>query len=77
VLRAKLGAMTTKERLRKLKRLRRNAGNSANGGRPKRDISAIVGLFDSGKSDVSSNVDKYVGESLWQEHLRETGQSDR
>jgi hypothetical protein len=64
--------MDLKERLRKLVGL----GASSNGAAPKRDISAIVGLFDSGKSDVSSNVDKYLGESLWQEHLRETGQSD-
>jgi hypothetical protein len=47
------------------------------GDEPKTDISAIFGLFDSGLSDVSSNVDKYLGDSLWQEHLRETGQSDR
>jgi hypothetical protein len=47
------------------------------GEEPKTDISAIYGLFDSGLSDVSSNVDKYLGEAAWQEHLRETGQSDR
>jgi len=44
---------------------------------PKGDISAIFALFDSGRSDVSSNVEKHLGESLWQEHLRETGQSGR
>jgi len=65
--------MTLKERLRKLVGL----GVSSNGAVPKRDISAIFDLFDSGQSDVSSNVDKYLGESLWQEHLRTTGQSDR
>jgi hypothetical protein len=67
--------MTLKERLHKI--LGKSLGASANGAIPKRDISAIVGLFDSGKSDISSNVDKYVGESLWQEHLRTTGQSNR
>ncbi len=44
---------------------------------PKSDISALFDLFDSGVSDVSANVDKYLGDSLWQEYLRETGQADR
>ncbi|HEX4838373.1 MAG TPA: hypothetical protein VFV03_07620 [Solirubrobacteraceae bacterium] len=43
----------------------------------KSDISAIFDLFDSGRSDVSANVDKYLGDGLWQEYLRETGQDDR
>lgn len=43
----------------------------------KGDISEIFDLFDSGVSDISSNVDKYLGESLWKEYLRETGQPDR
>ena len=47
------------------------------GEQPKSDISDIFGIGESGLSDVSGNVDKYLGESLWQEHLRETGQSDR
>jgi hypothetical protein len=47
------------------------------GEQPKTDISAISGLFESGRSDISSNVDKYLGESLWKEHLRKTGQEDR
>jgi hypothetical protein len=47
------------------------------GEEPKGDITEIFGLFDSGAADVSSNVDKHLGDSLWQEHLRETGQSDR
>jgi hypothetical protein len=34
------------------------------GERPKTNISTIFGLFDSGVSDVSSNVDKHLGESL-------------
>ncbi len=29
------------------------------------------------RSDVSSNVDKYLGEAAREEYLRETGQSDR
>lgn len=47
------------------------------GEEPKSDISAIFGLFESDASDVSSNVDKYLGEAAWREHLRETGQADR
>jgi hypothetical protein len=47
------------------------------GDEPKGDISAIVGLFDSGLSDVSSNVDEYLGRAAWEEHLRETRQPDR
>lgn len=47
------------------------------GEQPKTDVSAIFGLFDSGRSDISSNVDKYLGDSLWKEHLRNTGQADR
>lgn len=47
------------------------------GEQPKTDIGAISGLFESGASDVSANVDKYLGEALWREHLRETGQPDR
>ncbi|HEV2974553.1 MAG TPA: hypothetical protein VGX69_06100 [Solirubrobacteraceae bacterium] len=47
------------------------------GDEPRTDISEIFGIFDSGVSDVASNVDKYLGEAAWREHLRETGQSDR
>ncbi len=50
---------------------------SPSGDAPRVDISAIFNLGASGVSDVSSNVDKYLGDSLWQEHLRTTGQSDR
>jgi hypothetical protein len=44
---------------------------------PRGDITAIFGLFASGTSDVSSNIDKYLDEAAWEEHLRETGQLDR
>jgi hypothetical protein len=47
------------------------------GEEPRTDISAIFGIGASGLSDVSSNVDKYLGEAAWEEHLRETGQPDR
>jgi hypothetical protein len=47
------------------------------GEEPKGDISEIFGLFDSGVSDVSGNVDKYLGEAARSEYLRETGQSGR
>ncbi len=45
--------------------------------KPKGDISAIFGLGASGVSDVSTNIDKYLGEAAWEEHLRETGQTGR
>ncbi len=45
--------------------------------RPKADISEIFGLGSSGLSDVSENKDRYLGESLWEEHLRKTGQMHR
>lgn len=44
---------------------------------PKGDISAIFNLGASGASDVSSNIDRYLGEAAREEYLRETGQSDR
>jgi hypothetical protein len=47
------------------------------GDQPKADISEIFGIGESGLTDVSSNVDGYLGEALWKEHLRETGQPDR
>ena len=45
--------------------------------RPKADISEIFGIGSSGRSDISENVDRYLGQSLWHEHLRKTGQLDR
>jgi hypothetical protein len=45
-------------------------------GAPQGDISAIFGLGSSGRSDISSNVDKYVGEAVWEDHLRSTGQKE-
>jgi hypothetical protein len=47
------------------------------GDEPQTDISTIVDLFASGASDVSSNVEKYLSDAAWEEHLRETGQPDR
>jgi hypothetical protein len=47
------------------------------GEQPKGDISAIIGLFDSGGSDIANHKDEYIGEAFWQEHLRETGQANR
>lgn len=44
---------------------------------PKTDIGEICGLFASGRSDISSSVDRYLGESLRREHPRETGQPDQ
>jgi hypothetical protein len=45
--------------------------------RPKADIGDIFGLGSSGVSDVSENKDRYLGESLWREHLAKTGQLHR
>jgi hypothetical protein len=67
--------MTTKERLRKLKRLRRNAGNSANGDRPKRDISAICGIGDSGGSNIARHKERYLDEAAWSEYQRKMGRT--
>jgi uncharacterized protein with ATP-grasp and redox domains len=47
------------------------------GEEPKGDISAIFGLFDSGVSDVSSNVEKHLDEVAREEYLRETAQANR
>jgi hypothetical protein len=50
------------------------------GEQPKGDISAIFGLFDTGPaggSDVARLKEQYLDEAAWQEHLRETGQSER
>ena len=44
---------------------------------PQPDISEIFGLFSSGASDVSENKDRYLGESLWREHLTKAGQLHR
>jgi ABC-type sugar transport system ATPase subunit len=40
---------------------------------PRGDITQIFGLARSGRSDVSENVDKYVGEAVEAEYRRETG----
>lgn len=47
------------------------------GDEPKGEISAIFGLFDSGRSDVSQHKERYLDEAAWSEHLRETGQPVR
>lgn len=47
------------------------------GEEPRGDISAIFGLFDSGGSDIANHKDEYIGEALWQDHLRRTGQPPR
>jgi hypothetical protein len=54
--------------------VRRDLGG---GDRPAADISAIFDLGDSGGSDIANHKDRYIGEALWQEHLRKTGQPDR
>ncbi len=50
------------------------------GEQPKGDISAIIGLFDtgaSGGSDVARFKEQYLGEAYWQDYLRRTGQPPR
>lgn len=50
------------------------------GEEPKGDISAIIGLFDtgdSGGSDIANHKDEYIGEAFWQDYLRTTGQPPR
>jgi hypothetical protein len=47
------------------------------GEEPRTDITAIFDLGDSGGSDVARHKDEYIGEALWREHLRETGQPPR
>jgi hypothetical protein len=44
---------------------------------PKADISEIFGIGSSGRSDISGDKDRRLGESLRHEHLRSTGQLDR
>jgi hypothetical protein len=43
--------------------------------RPKGDISAIFGLFNSGGSDIAKHKDKYIGEAVEAEYLRKTGRA--
>lgn len=43
------------------------------GEQPKADISAIFGLFESDRSDVSANIEKYLDEAAWNEYLRKMG----
>lgn len=58
--------------------VRRAVRHDLGGGeRPKADISEIFGLGSSGHTDISENKDRYLGESLWREHLTKTGQLDR
>ena len=39
----------------------------------KSDISAIIGLGDSGRSDISSTIHEYVGEAIEAQWKRQTG----
>ncbi len=39
----------------------------------KSGISAIIGLGDSGRSDISSNIHKYIDEAIEAEWMEETG----
>lgn len=40
---------------------------------PRTDIRAIIGLGDSGRSDISSNIHEYVGEAIEAQWKRQTG----
>jgi hypothetical protein len=43
--------------------------------RPRADPSIIFGLGGSGGSDIARDKDKMVGEAVWAEYLRKTGQN--
>jgi hypothetical protein len=73
VVGAKIRDMTLKERLHKL--VEKDHGASPNGGRPKRDISAIVGLFDSGGSNIARDKERYLDEAAWSEYQRKMGRT--
>jgi hypothetical protein len=42
---------------------------------PRTDMSAIIGLGDSGRSDISSNIHEYVGEAIEADWKRKTGRT--
>jgi hypothetical protein len=42
------------------------------GDQPTADISSIVGIGDSGGSNVARNKQRYLDEAAWSEHLRKT-----
>ena len=46
--------------------------------KPKVDISAVFDLVDEGpRTNIARDKDKMIGEALWQNYLRETGQRPR
>ncbi|HEV3320800.1 MAG TPA: hypothetical protein VG147_01260 [Solirubrobacteraceae bacterium] len=44
---------------------------------PKGDISEIIGLFDSGRSDIAQHKEQYLDEAARKEYLREVGRWPR
>jgi hypothetical protein len=53
--------------------VRRLVARDLDGERPRGDITRIFGLGRSGRSDISSRVDEFVGEAVEVEYRRETG----
>jgi hypothetical protein len=58
--------------------VRRLVANDLGEPKPKVDISAIFDLIDEGPpTDIARDKDKMVGEAVWGEYLRKTGQTPR
>jgi hypothetical protein len=53
--------------------IRRLVARDLDGERPRGDITRIFALGRSGRSDISSRVDEFVGEAVEAEYRRETG----
>jgi hypothetical protein len=45
--------------------------------RPRVDPSIIFNLGSGGPTDIARDKDKLIGEAVWKEHLRKTGQSPK
>jgi hypothetical protein len=55
--------------------IRRVVGADLGEPKPKFDVSAIFGLIKDGpETDIGRQKHKMIGEAVWQEHLRKTGQ---
>jgi hypothetical protein len=55
--------------------VRRLVANDLGGPRPKPDISILFDLVDEGTpTNIARDKDKMIGEAVWQEYLRKTGQ---
>ena len=58
--------------------VRRLLANDLGEPKPKADISIVFDLVDEGPpTDIARDKDKMIGEAVWEEHLRSTGQKTR